>query len=183
MKTIRRLGNTLALLVVALFLFQSSVLAVSSTKTTTISPSPVAKQTPTQIEYVLPFPGILPTHPLYFLKNLRDKIIELLITDSISKAEFYLLQADKKLNMGVSLKALGKTEYRAVLTDALNSRTQAITLLEQYVKSGSTLPGYLIEKIVSSLMKHKEVLTELGEKVEGVEALLTRVQQMVQLAQ
>src|SRR3989344_6947435 len=48
-----------------------------------------------KIEYYLAYPGILPDHPLYKLKVLRDKITPLLIQDPLKKADFYLLQSDK----------------------------------------------------------------------------------------
>ena len=112
------------------------------------------------------------------LKSLRDKIIELLITDAVHKADFYILQADKKLNMGMTLWDLKKTtEARVVWAEALASRTQAITVLKDYTKSGGSLQGHLVEKLVLSLEKHKEVLEAVGEKVDGVTALETDVSQ------
>jgi len=55
------------------------------------------------VEYQLPYPGILPDHPIYKLKMLRDRILELLTTDQIKKADFYLLQADKRLAASILL--------------------------------------------------------------------------------
>jgi hypothetical protein len=57
-----------------------------------------------KIEYTLPYPGILPDHPLYFVKTLRDTILSRLISNPVKMAEFDLLQADKKLNMSIFLK-------------------------------------------------------------------------------
>jgi hypothetical protein len=157
---------------------------VTPTKALTVTPSPIASPMPTRVEYVLPYPGILPTHPLYFLKDLRDKIIELLIADPINKADFYIRQADKKLNMGVMLNGLGKSaETTAALSDALRLRTQAVILLEQTAKAGSSIPGHIMDKLTLSLIKHKEVLTDLSEKIEGVETLLSRVRKLVQPTQ
>jgi len=143
----------------------------------TVTPTPTPKPTP--VEYLLPFPGILPTHPLYIFKSLRDRIIELLITDPVSKAEFYILQADKKLNMGITLMSLGKAaDARLAFTDALASRTQAIVLLEEHIKSGNSVPGHLMEKLTLSLIKHREVLISAGEAAEQIEALRARVQKL-----
>jgi len=52
----------------------------------------------TDINYSLPYPGLLPDNPLYVLKAVRDKIVSMLISDPKSKAEFDLLQADKRLS-------------------------------------------------------------------------------------
>ncbi|PIZ98613.1 MAG: hypothetical protein COX78_02915, partial [Candidatus Levybacteria bacterium CG_4_10_14_0_2_um_filter_35_8] len=65
----------------------------------TMSPNPAA----TMDNYELPYPGLLPDHPLYFLKMTRDKIIGFFISDPIKKAEFDILQSDKRLSAGVYL--------------------------------------------------------------------------------
>ncbi len=179
-KIIGVIGFSVVVMHMALVLLGSSVYAAKPTSPRlAISPSPIATPTPTIIEYMLPFPGILPIHPLYIFKNLRDRIIELLITDPISKSEFYILQADKKLNMGVSLAAMGKTtDARQAYAEALVSRTQAITLLEGFAQSGGSVPGHLVEKFTLSLVKHKEVLSASGEVTSGIEAIAARVQKL-----
>ncbi len=180
MSTLYRYFSALIGIFVVLVVVPSSVFAATPAKTLTVTPSPVASPTPTRVEYVLPYPGILPTHPLYFLKSLRDKIIEMLAPNPLSKADFYIHQADKKLNMGITLRELGKiNESRAALADSLASRTQSVTLIEEQIKAGTEIPGHLTQKLLQSLSKHKEVLTDVGEKVEGVEALVVRVQQML----
>ena len=59
--------------------------------------------TPSEIDYQLPYPGILPGSPLYSLKMVIDRIMELLISDSLKKANFYVLQADKRLGSSLML--------------------------------------------------------------------------------
>jgi|SRR3989344_3839871 len=56
-----------------------------------------------QVKYDLPYPGLLPDSPIYFLKALRDAVVEFLISDPLKKADFYLLQADKRINAGFYL--------------------------------------------------------------------------------
>lgn len=154
-----------------------AVSAVVSSKATSVALTLSPLPTPARVEYTLPFPGILPTHPLYVFKNLRDRIIEFLIIDPINKAEFYVLQADKKLNMGVTLNSMGKTaQSRSAFADAFVSRYQAVTLLEGHGRSGALTPGYLTEKLVLSLIKHKEVLMGMGEQTEAVDAMIARAQ-------
>lgn len=162
--------------------FHQPVLAATSATKSTVLPIKVPLPTPisARVEYVLPYPGILPDNPLYFLKNLRDKIIEMLISDPMNKAEFYILQADKKLNMSVMLAGSGKsTLAQEVLTQALVSRTQAVVFLETTVQSGKQVPGFVVEKLTLSLRKHQEVLTDMKKGTDAVAALLVRVQQLV----
>lgn len=163
-----------------------AVFSVSVSPVVAATPAPMAKITttpvpsPVPIAYVLPYPGILPTHPLYMFKSLRDKVIEFLITDAVHKADFYVLQADKKLNMGIALWDLKKTtEARVVWAEALTSRTQAVAVLKDYTKSGGSLQGHMVDKLVLSLGKHKEVLEAVGEMVDGITALETDVSRNV----
>lgn len=84
--------------------------------------SPMAPSaTPAPINYTLPYPGILPDHPLYFLKSFRDAILSRLISNPVKKFEFDLLQADKKLNMAIFLKMKPNLE----LMHRMNSETVA----------------------------------------------------------
>jgi len=57
------------------------------------------------VEYALPYPGMLPDNPLYFLKQVRDWIMEKIIADPVRKIEFYVLQSDKDINASVFLNA------------------------------------------------------------------------------
>lgn len=164
----------IAYIIVFTFLFVATV--SQATAAPLVSPSsllvPSPSVTPEPIQYVLPYPGLLPTHPLYFIKNIRDKIIELLVTDPISKSEFYILQADKKLNMGVTLEnADKKYDADAVLAEALAARTKAVETLILYKTSKNDVPGYLVDKLLLSIQKHGEVLHAIGKKSDEVETL------------
>lgn len=154
------------------FIVRASVYAVTPTpKATPVPPSP------TPMEYVMPYPGLLPTHPLYFLKALRDRIIELLISDRVRKAEFYILQADKKLGMAVVLSEQGKAaEAKRAFTDSLSHRTQAVAELENSKKNGVTIQGFILEKLTRSMLKHREISLYMSETTLELDALFTRVE-------
>src|SRR4030067_2121577 len=61
-----------------------------------------------KIEYNLPYPGILPDHPLFIIKSIRDKILEFTTRDNSKKAELYLLLSDKRAAMVMPLAKNGK---------------------------------------------------------------------------
>lgn len=84
--------------VLSFFVFLPSVYAQEELKIDPITPTPVP-----EVEYVLPYPGILPDNPLYSLKASRDRIISFFIADPVKKSEFDLLQADKRLQAGIFL--------------------------------------------------------------------------------
>jgi hypothetical protein len=123
-----------------------------------------------KIEYVLPYPGILPDHPLFALKELRDKILDFLIVDPVRKAEFYMLQADKRLGMGVMLIDKGNAQMGVqTLSQGEAYGAKVATTLMGVKTSGKEVPAYLLDRLTKSMVKHEEVLTETLGKVTGAE--------------
>lgn len=110
-------------------------------------------------EYLLPFPGILPDHPLYFLKQVRDGMMDRLIVDPLRKAEFHVLQADKRLNMGVVLLGQGKeTLAETTISKGEKYMERAVSGLSAFKSTGRPVPASLIDKLTRSMEKHVEIL-------------------------
>lgn len=127
------------------------------------------------VEYVLPYPGILPTHPLYFLKMMRDQIVEALISDPVKRADFYITQADKKLSMALALSDAKKSkEMIRALEDAAALRQKSIKQLEDLRSAKQEIPGYISDQLTRSLVKHLEVVTQLKQGKEEVQRLIKR---------
>lgn len=114
--------------------------------------------------YLLPYPGILPDHPLFFLKKFRDTIVEWLISDPLRKGEFYLIQADKSVNTAVFLMNKNNPEAAvASLVLAGDYRQQALAQLKPASDAGKdTRP--LIDRMKLAVIKHQEVMSELQPK-------------------
>ncbi|OIO15195.1 hypothetical protein COV53_06575 [Candidatus Gottesmanbacteria bacterium CG11_big_fil_rev_8_21_14_0_20_37_11] len=144
------------LILFSLILFQEAVNAQEAQKPDNMSSIPV----PT-IVYVLPYPGILPNHPLFFLKELRDKILIIITRKTNEKSNLYLLLSDKSLVMGQmlwesknydeSVKSLEKGE-----SHLLNS---ILVLLKN--QNGETLPPGFTDKIKLAAKKHEEVIKNI----------------------
>lgn len=149
----------------------SSPKAAGSKLTASVTSEPVEKAGAVmekKQEYLLPFPGILPDHPLYFLKQVRDGIMDRLIVDPLRKAEFHVLQADKRLNMGKVLVEQKKEKLaEEVISKGEKYLERAISGLMAYKSLGRPVPASLIDKITRSLEKHVEVLTDLTAKNSG----------------
>lgn len=127
------------------------------------------------VEYVLPYPGILPTHPLYFLKMMRDQIVEALISDPVKRADFYITQADKKLSMALALSDAKKSnEMLRAIDDALTLRQKSIKQLEELRGANQEIPGYISDQLTRSLSKHLEVITQLKQDKKALQDLITR---------
>lgn len=123
---------------------------------------------PTPSNYALPYPGMLPDHPLFFLKQIRDRVMEQLISDPIKKAEFYLLQADKRLAMALTYNENNKKESVLFM---IAEDVQYYKKLSDILKGQTTpVPGYVASKIRSSLDKHIEVVTGFANGSTGQDA-------------
>lgn len=171
MKNIQRILLTSVLvfsfLISPLPTFAATSLTVTDKKpTVAASPTPVLVETGSttttvKTEYELPYPGILPNNPLYFLKQFRDWLLEKLIVDPIKKAEFYLLQADKRLNMSILLVA---AKAEALSNEAISQTevfmTKSVDALTNLKKEGGEVPAYLIDRLEKSMGKHKEILVD-----------------------
>lgn len=114
-----------------------------------------------KVEYQLPYAGILPDNPLYFIKAARDRVMDFLIVDPIRKAEFYILQGDKRLGMTVQLLDKGNTTLaETTLSKGETYMEKAVSTVVNHKAGGKEVPGYLVDRLTRSLAKHSEVLTD-----------------------
>lgn len=147
---------------VASFLITSAPFVYSATPTP--APTPVDTMIK-KVEYILPYPGILPDHPLYVLKVIRDRILDALIVDPLRKAEFYILQADKRLNMAIFLGEKGSWQLaEQTVSKGEKYMDGAVGIVTSVKGTGRDVPGYLIDRIEKSTAKHMETLSELIPK-------------------
>lgn len=156
-------------LVLSLVFPLSRVGAIAAPPKPYITEAPSPTPTPTavvaaakKVEYLLPYPGILPDNPLYWLKRIRDAILDKLIVDPVRRIEFLILQADKRLGMGTML----FEQNKAVLAEQTISKgevylEQAVNNLRDLKQKGDAVPPYVIEKITLATQKHIEVLNDL----------------------
>lgn len=121
-------------------------------------------------DYVLPFPGILPDNILYTLKIARDKVFEFLIVDQVKKADFYLLQADKRLTSGEALIAKSKFLLgEQTISKAEKYLIQAADMASLAAARGKET-GDVIDRLKKASLKHALVIEELRKK--GPESIL-----------
>lgn len=147
------------------FLF-SFVLSPVSFAQESASPSPeiTPTVTPTQVEYQLPYPGLLPDNKFYYLKTLRDRIVSFLISDPLKKAEFNLLQADKRLNAGIALFNKGKGDLaHATISKGENYFEKAISELKEARRQGMGTSD-TARRLFLAAKKHQEVLSDLEKR-------------------
>jgi len=119
-----------------------------------------------KVVYDLPYPGILPDHPLYFLKAFRDWFHLFFNRDYQKKAEAYLLYSDKKIAASYLLLEKGK-EKMALDTLAKGEKyfLKIPFLMAQAKKQGQSFPKPLIDKIKTANEKHGEIIDDFFKKV------------------
>lgn len=142
------------------------VAAVSAEMDSGATPSAAGPAMVKRVEYALPYPGMLPDHPLYNLKRLRDAILERVIAEPVKKAEFFVLQADKRLAMGMTLM---EQQGKATLAESTISKggkymERAVSVLKTYKAGGNYVPPGVNERLAKSIAKHKEVIIDLKNR-------------------
>lgn len=127
--------------------------------------TPSATPSVETVQYNLPYPGILPDHPLYFLKSLRDRIVATLISDSSKKAEFYLLKSDKYLNEAIFLTDKGRDDKAEESIIKSNDATEeTLKAIDKALSEQKDLKG-VPHNLETSLKKHEQVLKNLKTKM------------------
>lgn len=165
------------------FVFTPVVFAQEDAQKDIYSASEAAVSTPTTtpVDYQLAYHGLLPDNPLYFLKVIRDRLIDFLIADPLKKAEFYLLQADKHATSGVALFVKGKQQLaESTISKGENYFELGIVKLSEAQKQGTDIKN-LSQRYGVSLQKHKELVLGLisqsgGDVKKKLEHALTRLE-------
>lgn len=145
--------------------FYSTFAQTSPTPIPTITEEQGATKSAEKIEYALPYPGILPDNPLYFLKALRDRIIGFLITDQLKKAEFNLLTSDKRIYAALLLSEKGKDQMTVdTLSKSNNYFHNALSSTDEAKKVGKNA-DIVLHNLELSVQKHKEALLMIEKKI------------------
>lgn len=132
-----------------------------------IGTSPSAQSLPSpmpSIEYILPYPGILPDHPLYPLKAFRDKLLSILITEPVKRIEFNLLMSDKRLNMAIFLSEKGKESLAE--STASKAESYLLSSVSEFAILKTKQQGLtsLNDRLTRAVVKHNEAVTQLKNK-------------------
>lgn len=163
MNIIRRFLGTFFVLIAATAILIISIFTSAAPKYAFDGPIVLAAvDVPEKIVYVLPYPGsILPDHPVWPIKALRDKVWMMLKTPGIGKIEMNILFADKRLAASKILFERQKPEL------GYSSLTKAEKYLEEAIREEKlvTQKGHNTDSILQTLatasLKHVEVINEI----------------------
>lgn len=146
--------------------------SLPTTVTPSLSPIPTAvREQPKQgkrLEYELPYPGILPDHPLYKLKVLRDRIVIFFTKDPRKRVQLYVLLADKRLAMGEKLVERQREQLAAeTISKGEKYLLGAVEILRKMSDRGDYPDVGLVNAVDMSVAKHREVINRLHDTVVG----------------
>lgn len=127
-----------------------------------VTPVPEAiEQAPPEYLY----PGILPDHPLYFLKSFIYRIRERFVFGDAAKTGWLLKMADKRAAEARGLADKGKEELAQKASEkAVAARDRATERLEVAKAAGKDVEE-LIEKLEAVSVRQQAVLDHVLEKV------------------
>ncbi len=153
-----------------IFLFFSLLLlsfSVQTVRADDLVPTSAPDPKPT-VAYELPYAGILPDSPFYFLKPLRDKLVGILTTDPLKKAEFELNASDKRLSASLSLAREGKIDLsKDVLSKGENYFALALSDISKSKKQGIVVNGVL-ERMLLASQKHEEMISAMEQSNSSI---------------
>lgn len=121
----------------------------------------------TENNYYLAYPGILPDHPIYWLKMVRDKIVELTTTDVMKRSELWMQFADKRLGAAKVLVEGNQKELGLQTAIKANGYLyKAVSSVEE-IKSQGRDVGDIANRMERQTLKHAQILENMGKKEEG----------------
>jgi hypothetical protein len=167
------------------------VFAVYLTLATAYAQTISSSSASTQVDYQLPYPGMLPDNPLYFLKAFRDNMAAFFLSKPLDKAQFDLLQSDKNVQASYLLttQEVGKESLAAqTFSKGQDDFSEAITQTAAAQKEGYSI-GEMSKVLDLANQKHLQILkiveqqngqkdsqefqTELGRTKEFAEEIKT----------
>lgn len=118
-----------------------------------------------EVVYQLPYPGLLPDHPLYFVKNIRDQVLLFTTRDNEKKAQLILQLSDKRMAAALALAEKGRERHaKDELMKAQDQFLRIPLLLKDIKDQGGSYSNDLTMRLYQSNKKHREVITEVMKK-------------------
>jgi hypothetical protein len=110
------------------------------------------------VNYYLPYPGILPDHPLYWLKMVRDRIMLWTTRDPLQQYQRLLHYSDKRIGAAKALIEGGQPELGVTTaTKAEKYLEQAVSQYKKLDAAGKINPETK-ERLERATEKHQELV-------------------------
>lgn len=133
-----------------------------------------------EVAYTLPYSGLLPDHPLYPFKRIRDWIQITTTRDLAKRAERSLVITNRMVSEARGLAEKGKDGAAYDHLYAAHERfLTTLTYLQEHKAQGGEYPERILLELELSNQKHKEIIGELMKQaaqteIEDVQRLLRK---------
>ena len=119
-------------------------------------------------DYDLPYPGMLPDNPLYFVKMLRDRVKLMLVGEDLEKINLLLFYADKRIAAADALLREGQVSLAEITAHkAEQYMGQAMSMLRDFNEEEKSKNIDLFWKFYRSATIHNELINQMSLMVEG----------------
>ena len=174
-----------AFLLFSFFLIASTLTAVLSVENQDSTKAAALDFEKQVREYSLAYPGMLPDNPMYFIKATRDRIVEFLISDPLKKAQFHLLQTDKRI-AAVSYLVPQRKESKYVEEELKLAEKYFLLTLEDLkrAKEQNIAVDDTTSRMRIAVRKYQLILTDLQKQAKDEQtrtSLTNAVQKFVEL--
>ncbi len=109
-------------------------------------------------DYVLPYPGLLPDHPLYFLKMVRDRIQLWFTRQSVDQAKLLLHYGDKRIAASLALAEKGKIGLAASTAGKAEGYLERALTAAKLAETQGEDVADLYDQLFRATKKHDKVL-------------------------
>ena len=147
-----------------------------------ITPEPEPTGTASvEVEYVLPYPGMLPDNPIYKLKTARDRLLIMFISSPANRADKYISLADRLFVE--ALKVAEKDKVSLAVHTAFKAEHQMTLAVSSIVNIDSPEQFKEIkEKTLLASQKHRELLAGIADRVKSDNDAANNVEKIVQFS-
>ncbi len=130
-----------------------------------------------KVDYYLPYPGILPDHPLYWLKMIRDRVSLALTKEPQKRFAKLLLYADKRLGAAEAL--IKGRQFSLGVTTASKAEIYLERAIAQFeiLQKENKATAILKDQIQKAVSKHQEVLWALEKEMTEERGTLTSLRE------
>lgn len=110
-------------------------------------------------------PGLLPDHPLYFLKSLSENVGTFFTFGEINRANRQMMLAEKRLAEAQALMAQGETELAEKIMNRYQKRFAHALAFAQRAQEAGQNTNKVMAKIAENTLRHQAVLSRVYDQV------------------
>lgn len=126
------------------------------------SPAPTNSPKPVEIDYNLPYPGMLSDNLLWPIKAVRDRIWLAVTINPSKKADLYLLLADKRLVDAKMLFEKGKPDLGTSVLTKAEKYLESAGKEEGIAKSEGMNTSDFLQRFILATLKHRQVMDTIA---------------------